>query len=48
MSNSPVDPNTLPLCDIVMEGGITSDVIYPKAVVKLGILHRTPKVVDTF
>ncbi len=35
MSNSSVAPNTLPPCDIVMEGGITSGVIYPKAVVKL-------------
>ena len=35
MSNSSVDPNALPLCDIVMEGGITSGIIYPKAVVKL-------------
>ena len=28
-------PHELPLCDIVMEGGITSGIIYPRAVVKL-------------
>jgi predicted acylesterase/phospholipase RssA len=33
-------PHTMPLCDMVMEGGVTSGVIYPKAVVELAQTFR--------
>lgn len=47
MSTLSVDPSTLPLCDIVMEGGITSGVIYPKAVVKLSEQFRIKNIGGT-
>ncbi len=47
MPNSSVDLRNLPLCDIVMEGGITSGVIYPKAVVKLSERFRIKNIGGT-
>jgi predicted acylesterase/phospholipase RssA len=47
MSNPPNDPYNLPLCDIVMEGGITSGIIYPKAVVKLSEQYRIKNIGGT-
>lgn len=40
MSKTFPDTQNLPLCDIVMEGGITSGVIYPHAVVELSKKYR--------
>lgn len=40
-------PDTLPLCDIVMEGGVTSGIIYPTAVVELSKQFRLKNIGGT-
>jgi hypothetical protein len=47
VSTSTVKPSELPLCDIVMEGGVTSGVIYPRAVVKLSESFRLKNIGGT-
>ncbi|SCY55271.1 hypothetical protein [Nitrosospira sp. Nsp13] len=47
MTKSNNEPWNLPLCDIVMEGGITSGVIYPKAVVTLSKQFRIKNIGGT-
>lgn len=42
-----IDPHDLPLCDIVMEGGITSGIVYPKATVKLSEKFRIKNIGGT-
>lgn len=38
MSNA--DPSKLPSCDLVMKGGITSGVVYPKLIARLADEYR--------
>jgi len=40
-------PHAMPLCDMVMEGGVTSGVIYPKAVVELAATFRLKNIGGT-
>jgi hypothetical protein len=47
VADSSADLRNLPLCDIVMDGGITSGVIYPKAVVKLSEQFRIKNIGGT-
>lgn len=42
-----IAPHELPLCDIVMEGGITSGIVYPKATVKLSEQFRIKNIGGT-
>lgn len=47
VANANLEPHRLPLCDMVMDGGVTSGVIYPKAVVQLSKQFRLKNIGGT-
>ena len=47
VANANLEPHRLPLYDMVMEGGVTSGVIYPKAVVQLSKQFRLKNIGGT-
>ena len=47
MTKSNIDPWNLPLCDILMDGGLTSGVICPKAAVILSKQFRIKNIGGT-
>jgi hypothetical protein len=44
MSQATTSPPPKPVCDIVMKGGITSGVVYPKAIVEIASKYRLRRV----